>query len=128
MRKYGCIGSLFLLLMLTACQKDLPEPETKEFASHHNEAIQASGLVMSAGKNLLVKHQVKGNDVYVECIVKGASFRNDGTKLILYIDGKKTKEVNNAAFILKGLNQGSHKIKLDLIIKDINTASCNRRI
>ena len=50
-----------------------------------------------------MKHQVKGNDVYIECIVKDASFRNNGTKLILYIDGKKTKEINNAAFIVKGL-------------------------
>ena len=33
--------------LLTACQKDMPEPETKEFASHHNEVIQVSGLVMS---------------------------------------------------------------------------------
>ena len=69
MSKYGYIGSLFMLLVLTACQKDLPEPETKEFG-HHNPVIHASGLVMSAGKNLLVKHQVKGNDVYVDVLLK----------------------------------------------------------
>jgi hypothetical protein len=123
MRKYCYVGTLFLIMMMAACQKDIPKPETKDITYAHNEVIQASGLIMASSDSLLVKHQVKGNDVYVECIVKGASFRDNGAKLLLFIDGKKMKEVNNAAFIVKGLNAGTHKIKLDLLKRNINTVA-----
>ncbi|MBB6443719.1 hypothetical protein [Bacillus benzoevorans] len=116
-------GTLFMILMmLSACQKDIPEPETKKFVILQEAAVQASGLTIESNDSFVVKHQVRGSDVYFECMVKGTSFRNGGAKIILYIDGKRTKEVNNAAFIVKGLNKGMHKIKLELKAANQQTA------
>lgn len=115
MTKIFYAGTLFMILMiLSACQTDLPEPETKKFAKQQEVAVEVSGFTMLENDNFTVKHQIRGSDVYFECMVKGTSFRNEGAKIILYIDGKRTKEVNNAAFIVKGLNKGMHKIKLEL--------------
>ncbi|WP_342430487.1 hypothetical protein [Neobacillus sp. FSL H8-0543] len=68
-----------------------------------------------------VQHQIKGNDIFVECILTGISFRaSDKTrkkvgKLIISIDGKKSQEVASAAFIMKGLSPGEHKVKLEVV-------------
>ena len=116
MKKMCNAGMLFLIFMLlAACQDEIPEPETKKSAHMQEPAIQTSGFIIEAVDSFTVKHQVKENDVYFECVVKGVSFRNDGAKIILYIDGKRIKEINHAAFIVKGLNKGMHKIKLELI-------------
>lgn len=116
MKKICYTGILFLIFMLlAACQDDIPEPETKKSVLTEEASIQTSGFIIEAVDSFNVKHQVKENDVYFECVVKGASFRNDGAKIILYIDGKRIKEIDHAAFIVKGLNKGMHKIKLELI-------------
>lgn len=129
MRKTYYFGIVFMILMLmTACGDNISDPETKDFASLQREnAVQVSG-VFAANDFFSVKHQVKGRDVYLECIVKGASFRNNGAKILLYVDGKKTKEINNAAFIVKGLNKGTHKIKLELMETGKQTASAEKEI
>jgi hypothetical protein len=68
-----------------------------------------------------VQHHVKGNNIFVECILTGISFRqSDMTsqkvgKLIVSIDGKKSQEVVSAAFILKNLESGQHKVKLEVV-------------
>lgn len=68
-----------------------------------------------------VQHHTKGNQVMVECVVTGISFReSDKTKqkvgkMVLWIDGKKSKEVDSAAFIIRGLSPGSHKLKLEVV-------------
>ncbi len=117
MKKMCYAGMLFMICMLlAACKNDIPpEPEVNKFVHGQEAAIQTSGFVIEAVDSFTVKHQVKGNDAYFECIVKGASFRNDGAKIILYVDGKRVKEIDHAAFIVKGLNKGTHKIKLELI-------------
>lgn len=52
-------------------------------------------------------------------MISGISFRSNHTgnkgKMILFIDGKKTKEISSAAFIVKGLNPGTHKVKLEIV-------------
>ncbi|WP_051633680.1 hypothetical protein [Bacillus sp. UNC41MFS5] len=74
--------------------------------------------------SLYVNHQVKGETVLINCIVSGISFRETDHskkklgKLVIWIDGKKKSEVNAAAFIIKGLSPGSHRVKLEVV--DLN--------
>ena len=56
-----------------------------------------------------ISHQVKGNDVYVECRIKDISFRNDLATIILTVDGKRMDEINHPAFVIKGIQKGSIK-------------------
>jgi hypothetical protein len=74
--------------------------------------------------SFFVSSKTKGSNVYVECILSGISFRESDQKsqkvgkLIIWLDGRKTKEVNSAAFIIKGLPPGNHEVKLEVV--DLN--------
>lgn len=73
---------------------------------------------LQAADPFTVQHQVKGNDVFVECMIPSISFRDHSKnkgKLKLYVDGKERKEVTSAAFIIKGLPTGTHKIKIVVV-------------
>lgn len=80
--------------------------------------------VQSNFKAMKINYTVKGRDVYVECIVPGFSFVSDGEKsnrkdgeghIHVYANGKKIEDVNQAAFIIKGLPKGTHEITLQFV-------------
>lgn len=112
----------FFILMsisLIACQKDLPEPETK---SRIVSAAQLPNDVVSMQReSFQVKSFVKGNNVYIECRISNFSFReynkkgNRSGKMIVYVDGKKYNQYSSAAFIVKDLNRGNHRISLQIV-------------
>lgn len=122
MKKMCYIISLLFLFLLVGCQNDIPEPETKDTSFQMNEAVQASGYSISQIDPFFVKYQVKGHDVYVECRVKDVSFRSGDAKIVLFINGKKTKEIKQAAFVVKGLPSGTHQLKLELIKQNEHSA------
>jgi hypothetical protein len=68
-----------------------------------------------------VQYETKGNNVFVECILTGISFRESDKskqkigKMVVWIDGRKKQEVTSAAFIVKGLSPGNHKLKLEVV-------------
>ena len=108
---------IMILMILVSCQNDKPKPETeRQFSLVSPEKVFASSFDTEEKEvdSFFVKHHVKGRDVYIECIVKGASFREKNAVIIVFIDGKKKEEITNAAFILKGLEPGKHQIKLQL--------------
>jgi hypothetical protein len=68
-----------------------------------------------------VKHKVNGKEVFIECIVQGITFRDNGAnkgKIHLYVDGVKKEEISAAAFIVRGLPSGTHQIKLEVVQAD----------
>jgi hypothetical protein len=101
------ILSIFLLGILSGFQKSAVLPLAGEYSEKT--------------PSLSVQSRTKGNNVFVECVLSGISFRqseqNDRKvgKLIIWLDGKRTKEVNSAAFIIKGLPPGEHRIKLEVV-------------
>ncbi|WP_428908760.1 hypothetical protein [Niallia sp. Krafla_26] len=104
---------LFMILILVSCQNDKPKPETNlPFSFHDVKNVHAASLDQK--DPFFVKHHVAGRDVFIECIVHGVSFREKEAKILVYMDGRKAKEVKKAAFILKGLEPGKHHIKLVL--------------
>ncbi|QCJ45147.1 hypothetical protein FAY30_08575 [Bacillus sp. S3] len=120
---------LFLLTgIVSGCQKDVPKPETKPKLilieeSSRNPAEIATVFNQSTKEfpSLFVQHKTIGNQVLVECIVNGISFREADRakkkvgKMIIWVDGKQTSEVTSAAFIIKGLTPGSHQLKLEVV-------------
>ncbi|MDF2858774.1 MAG: hypothetical protein K0Q87_4625 [Neobacillus sp.] len=85
------------------------------------EAVPVNQKNQGKTPSFSVEHQVKGNNIFVECILSGISFRQSEKtrqkvgKLIVSIDGKKSQEVVSAAFILKSLPAGQHRIKLEVV-------------
>jgi hypothetical protein len=102
-----------LLIMIVGCHREIPEPETKYSTYVSALNVQASG-VGDQNEDFIVKHIVKGNDVFFECLVKEISFRDNGGMMKVYVDGKQTRIVKSAAFVIKGLSKGQHHIKLQL--------------
>lgn len=127
---------LLVIFVLTACHKDIPEPETKMEASlpvngeTAEPLISVSGVESAAKDPFYVRHQIKGKDVLVECIVQDVSFRKQSSKekgkIILYVNGKKKDEIHSAAFIIKGLPSGKHRIGLELV-KGKNAEASSKR-
>ncbi len=116
-----------ILSILSGCQRDMPKPETKTKNLSLVNMIPAAKTVMtSSPKNevipsLFVQYESKGNNVFVECIVTGVTFRENNHsnrkvgKMIVWVDGKKSQEVSAAAFIIKDLAYGNHKLKLEVV-------------
>ncbi|MBT2687906.1 hypothetical protein J7I93_06915 [Bacillus sp. ISL-47] len=125
MKGIRCLSLILFLFLLAACQKDIPEPETKLEVEPVNTLelatdMPVSGVESSNAKNpFYVRHQVRGKDVLVECILQGVSFSGqtakDKGKILLYVDGIKKEEISSAAFIVKGLSSGNHRIRLELV-------------
>lgn len=127
MKKIKIIVVIVIMSILASCQKDIPEPETKKTSIKSNQVVEASSWSNNENNDpLFIRHIVKGQDVYIECIVKGASFRNNGAKIILTIDGKKQQTINSAAFVVKGLSTGQHQVKLELFKGTDEKAAANK--
>ncbi|MBO1004911.1 hypothetical protein [Pseudogracilibacillus auburnensis] len=102
---------VFLLLLVAGCVQKVPEPQ-----SIHVEASETKRIHTS----LDIRHHVHGNNVRVECIVEGVSFIDGPTdqeraKIVLYIDDQLYGEFHTAAFIVKNMKSGTHKMNLEVV-------------
>jgi hypothetical protein len=101
------ILSIFFVGILSGFQNSTVSPKISEYSEK--------------APSLFVQSRTKGNNVFVECILSGISFRQSDQhnrkvgKLVIWLDGKRTKEVNSAAFIIKGLPPGEHMVKLEVV-------------
>ncbi|MFC3882701.1 hypothetical protein ACFOU2_04000 [Bacillus songklensis] len=113
-------------LLLGACSNDKPKPETRmevvpmNVVQTKEEAVET--LKSSSNRSMIVHQHVRGNNVYVECIVNNFSFAETGQNtqdgkgyLQLYVDGKRMEPISQAAFIIKNLAPGKHTIQLELM-------------
>lgn len=119
--------SILMIGMLSGCHRDIPKPETKvnmaDAAQMTTAAITVDQkpLKQNPNRSLLVQHKIKGNQVFVECILTGISFREtdhagqEVGKLVVWVDGIRTNEITSAAFIMKNLSPGNHKVKLEVV-------------
>ncbi|MBB5323803.1 hypothetical protein HNQ34_000895 [Anoxybacillus tepidamans] len=110
------IASVFSLLLLAAWENH------KEAETMHKAVPIASAHIV---QTMHVKHEVRGKEVFVECIVnnfsfkKGARHKKDGEGHIdVYLNGQKVNEVFTAAFVVKGLPAGKHTVRLELVHND----------
>lgn len=104
---------ILVLIVLTGCRQHIPEPETSA-AELTKESFAADE------KSFTVRHFVQGRAVLVECFVPGITFAAGGQgqkhgKILVYADGRLFGEFETAAFILKGLEKGSHRIKVEIV-------------
>jgi len=82
---------------------------------------QVSSQINHQQPALFVHYRTRGDRVFVSCVVDGVSFREMDHpkqkigKMIVWIDGRKYREVSQAAFVIKQLPPGRHLIKLDVV-------------
>ncbi|WP_209125487.1 hypothetical protein [Alkalihalobacillus sp. BA299] len=99
--------------------------EIRIIPMHGNGVVQVS---VSKEKRLMtVNHEVKGTDVYVECVIDQFTFTKekagknhvDGEGHVqLFVDGQRVDSIYQAAFIIKGLPSGEHTIKIEVVKND----------
>jgi hypothetical protein len=89
--------------------------------SSSNQAVET--VANKDERTLSLKHDVNGKDVLIECYVPNFHFskekmgkpNKDGEGHIhLYLNGKKIGRIFKAAFIVKGLPSGKHKLKVEV--------------
>lgn len=87
-----------------------------------SETFQETITSFSSVSDVKINHKIKGKDVYIECIIPNFSFRKEHEEanqergnVHVFLNDKKYKEVNQAAFILKNLPSGNHKITLKFL-------------
>lgn len=113
--------SVILFGIFSSCQPELPAPKTKHFSFMSNRIVSASNQIPAEKPSLVVHYQTKGDNLLVECIVTGITFREMDQsqprvgKMIVWLDGKKKQEVSAAAFIIKGLSKGNHQLRLEVV-------------
>ena len=116
-----------LLLFAMGAQKDGSNPESKlKMLPRVADLIQAKTVqaekpIAAVSPSLSVQYVTKGQNVFVECIVTGISFRESDRatqkigKMLIWVDGRQKQEADGAAFIIKGLTAGSHHVKLEVV-------------
>nr|WP_144925019.1 hypothetical protein [Paenibacillus bovis] len=108
---------VIILLFLSGCKQEVPEPEAL--------TVEATELQKKDFSQAIIKHNVHGRNVLVECNVKDIHFANTASKnngkVLLYVNNRLYNEYNTAAFVVKGLKSGTHKLKVELV--DLNNKS-----
>ncbi|MGG0790110.1 MULTISPECIES: hypothetical protein [Bacillaceae] len=116
------ILALTVLMAASGCGKKIPEPENSGVAmqdvSTHKAATTVSSI-RNSDEDFRVKTFVKGNSVYVECYLKNYGFSESNPEQLatvsVFIDNQKKVDMKTAAFILKEVPNGMHKIKLEVL-------------
>ncbi|MCD1160271.1 hypothetical protein [Peribacillus frigoritolerans] len=116
------ILALTVLMAATGCGKKIPEPENSGVAIHGVSTLEAATTVSSiqnSDEDFRVKTFVKGNSVYVECYLKNYGFSESNPEQLatvsVFIDNQKKVDMKTAAFIVKDVPNGMHKIKLEIL-------------
>ncbi|WP_100403133.1 hypothetical protein [Bacillus sp. FJAT-42315] len=106
-----------VFVMLTGCKLNFPKPEALSTVPEVKE-VEAEG---TENHHWTVSHMLKGQQLFVECIVENVSFSTEGRqgkvmgRAAVYIDGAFYKSYDTAAFIVKGLASGKHTIDVKLV-------------
>ncbi|MGE7601918.1 hypothetical protein ACQKL5_05345 [Peribacillus sp. NPDC097675] len=127
---------LTVLLAATGCGKKIPEPKNVTAATIQNITdLKAATTIQSARtveEDFQVRTFVKGNSVFVECYLNDYSFSGDDSKQLaivsVYIDNQKKMDMHTAAFILKDIPHGLHKIKLEVLNDSGQKTGLNKEI
>ncbi|CAH0205173.1 hypothetical protein SRABI84_01998 [Peribacillus simplex] len=116
------ILALTVLVAVSGCGKKIPEPENSGVAMQGVSTLKAATTVTSirnSDEDFRVKTFVKGNSVYVECYLKNYGFSESNPEQLatvsVFIDNQKKVDMKTAAFILKDVPNGMHKIKLEIL-------------
>ncbi|MFE7064396.1 hypothetical protein ACFVAD_19885 [Sutcliffiella sp. NPDC057660] len=131
MNKFFITLTCFTLVLLTGCKEE--KRKEPEVMNHVNELATEVSLMSSQAKkpsgkslSMTIHHQIKGQHVYMECIVgPNFHFTDDSRKrkqgegrLHVYVDGKFLETKSQGAFILRGMPTGKHTITVKLMHND----------
>ena len=99
------------------------------------EATKTENVANNLERTLHVNHHVRGNDVYLECMIPNFTFKESGGHknegeghLNVIVDGQRTEKISTAAFIIKGLTKGEHTLKIKVVHNDLTNYNLDHTI
>lgn len=99
------------------------------------EATISENVANNLERTLHVNHHVRGNDVYLECMIPNFTFKQSGGHktegeghLNVIVDGQRTEKISTAAFIIKGLTKGEHTLKIQVVHNDLTNYNLDHTI
>ncbi|WP_270181758.1 hypothetical protein [Alkalihalobacillus sp. CinArs1] len=110
---YGKHG-LFIVLMVLCCIPVVGFGQSYQQPSQNHQESET----------VVVHHKVKGSNVFVECLIPNFTFddRKETSEhkgyIDVYLNGKKYQTEHKAAFIVQGLPEGKHMLRLDIMRPD----------
>ncbi|WP_121661301.1 hypothetical protein [Metabacillus litoralis] len=127
MKRFFC--TVFLLGIVTGCVEDKPRPEGNlevvplQVVNHSFEAVEV--INQQRKMNISVKHHIRDQDVYVECYIPSFTFKERGGNKVdgeghlqLSVDGKVVDHIQTAAFVIRGLEKGTHTFEIEVVHND----------
>lgn len=131
MKKVLFIFICSILALLAGCKEEQrKEPEVKgtvdEWSTEVSLMSPHEGKEQGIPLSMTIHHHIKGQQVYVECIV-GPDFhftedshdkKQGEGRLHVYVDGKYLETQSQGAFIVKGIPTGKHTITVKLMHND----------
>lgn len=124
---------LTVLMAATGCITRISEPENVTAATIQNVLdLKAATTVQTVDEDFQVKTFVKGNSVYVESYLKGYSFSEANAKQLatvsVLVDNQWKSNKHTAAFIIKDIPRGVHKIKFEILNESGQKTGLNKEI
>ncbi|MEC2053674.1 hypothetical protein I6J18_07260 [Peribacillus psychrosaccharolyticus] len=106
-------------LMLVSSYLYVNENVSKSRALMPIPSTEVLSAMTQVRDDFQVGFSTKGTSVFVDCYTREYSFTPNSEKplasVLVYVDGAKVDEMRTAAFIVKDLPQGKHRIKVKLI-------------
>lgn len=106
-------------LMLVSSYLYVNENVSKSRALMPIPSTEVLSAMTQVRDDFQVGFSTKGTSVFVDCYTREYSFTPNSEKplasVLVYVDGAKVDEMRTAAFIVKDLPQGKHRIKIKLI-------------
>lgn len=131
MRTEGLQIMLVAMLLTVGYQGEVQKSETKLGMAPFKANFLGGQKVLAAqlqkadsSSSLSVQYQTRNQNVFVECVVTGVSFRDSDRstqkigKIIIWMDGKRQQEATGAAFIVKNVPPGDHHLKIEVVSLD----------
>ncbi|MBS4207743.1 hypothetical protein [Bacillus sp. FJAT-50079] len=98
------IACLFVCMTLSACGKQMPEPQSVQAATNEHHSL------------LTVNHFVRNSDILIECHIPTINLNEKQSgKIQVSINGKLYKQFDTAAFIVKNVSPGTHELVVEVV-------------
>ncbi|WP_339145700.1 MULTISPECIES: hypothetical protein [unclassified Sutcliffiella] len=127
MKKTAIFFICLFMSVLGGCKEEQQKPESEVGAKREvMEVLSHSTLPKQNSLSMIVHHQIRGSNIYMECIVtpdfhfqSTASGKKHGEgQVAVYLNNKQWDTFSSGAFILKEVPKGRHEIKVKLLHND----------
>ncbi|CAG9619836.1 hypothetical protein [Sutcliffiella rhizosphaerae] len=115
-----------ILFILTGCKEEQQKPKSMVETDVNVMEVLSHSSSSNQKMNMRVHHSIKGNDVYLECIVtpnfhfvEGKQEKKHGEGMVVvFLDNKQIGSFTKGAFVINDIPKGKHELTITLLHND----------